>query len=260
MEMVDGRKNEGDGVPGSEAEIARGDRCAGEGRRKPPGKVSPVNFDANVRTFGQIEARYGGKGRECGKAAIGTLGGHGRREKDSNGKGGESQYPGALSEKGLRASSARNEERESVGALGGAPGWPPDRPLTGRLWKPDTGTRHLSPLNVVETAGPRMLAAVSQANKTAETDQPDWKEFEDAAESLCPQIGIGPQTWCVAVTVMGRRAAAICVMLIDRKMCPDAEDPVRSPGAYLRGMTSRARKDELHLHASVFGRARRVAA
>ena len=127
------------------------------------------------------------------------------------------------------------------------------------MWKPDTGTRHLNPLNVVETAGPRMLAAVSQANRTAETDQPDWGKIEDAAETLCPQLGIGSKVWWVAVTIMGRRAAAICVMLIDRKMCPDAEDPVRRPGAYLRGMTDRAKAGKLHLHASVFGWVRRAA-
>ena len=98
-----------------------------------------------------------------------------------------------------------------------------------------------------------MLAAVSRANRMAESDQPDWEDFEDAAKDLCQQLGIGSQVWWGAVTVMGRRAAAVCVMLIDRKMCPDAEDPVRCPAAYLRGMTARARDDKLHLHASVFG-------
>ena len=102
-------------------------------------------------------------------------------------------------------------------------------------------------MNAVEVAGPRFRDSMPR------TDHPDWREIEDAAERLCPQLGIGSQVWWVAVTVMGRRAAAICVMLIDRRMCPDVENSVRCPGAYLRGMTDRARDDKLRLHASVFG-------
>ena len=103
------------------------------------------------------------------------------------------------------------------------------------------------------------MAAVSRTNRMAKTDQPDWAEIEDAAENLCPKLSIGSKMWWMAVTVMGRTAAAICVMLIDRIRCPDAEDPVRCPDAYLRGMTDRARGDRLHLHASVFGWGRRAA-
>ena len=159
-----------------------------------------------------------------------------------------------------RCARGSRHEPPAEAALANDSGPPPVPPGKGRLWKPDTGTRYLSPLSVVETAGPRMLAAVSRANRMAETDQPDWRGIEEAAEDLCSDLGIGSQVWLMAVTVMGRRAAAICVMLIDRKMCPDAENPVRCPGAYLRGMTDRARHDKLHLHASVFGWGRRVAA
>ena len=237
IETVDGRKNEGGGAPGSEMETPKEDRCAEWSRRLPPVEMLPANFGADARTLGRIEDRHSGKGRSGG-----------------------SQYPGVLIEKGFWASAARNEERESGGASGGDPGWPPDRPAAGRVGKSDTGTQPLSLSNVLETAGPRMLAAVSRAIRTAETDRPDWGEIEDAAADLCPDLGIGTQVWWMAVTVMGRRAAAICVMLIDRKMCADAEDPVHYPAAYLRGMTNRAKDGKLHLHASVFGWGRRVPA
>ena len=260
IETIDGRKNAGGSALESETETYRDDRCARGSPREPQNEAPAVNFDADAQTLGHVETRPDGKARGCLEVAVGAACGHERRTNNGNGRGDGNQYPGALSEKGLRASAARNEERESVGAWDNGPGSPSGRPGKGRLWKSNTGTRYLSPLNVVETAGPRMLAAVLRANRMAATDQPEWEGIEDAAEDLCLELGIGSKVWWMAVTVMGRRAAAICVMLIDRKMCPDAEDPVRSPGAYLHGMTSRARKDELHLHASVFGWARRDAA
>ena len=223
MKTVDGRKNEEGGAAGSQTESAGRGQCAVGGWRELPDEVPSANFDA------------GESHRESPKPVVVDEG----RERDERARGDESRHCGVTTDD---------------------PGLHSGHPKKGGLWKPDTGTRHLSPLNVVETAGPRMLAAVSRANRAAETDRPDWGEIEDAAEGLCPQLGIGLQVWCVAVTVMGRRAAAICVMLIDRKMCPDAENPVRCPGAYLRGMTDRARHDKLHLHASVFGWGRRIAA
>ena len=262
IEMVNGRKNEGGRALGSEMESTRGGRCAGGSRRKPSGELPPVNFHADARTLtlGHVEGGPDGKGRERWEAAISDACGHGKREKNDNGSCGVSQKPEALREQRSRDGKVRGTGSKHGGAPANDPCLPTVRPTKGGLWKPDTGIGHLSPLNVVETAGPRMLAAVSRANRIAETDQPDWGGIEDAAEDLCSDLGIGSQVWWIAVTVMGRRAAAICVMLIDRKMIPDAENPVRCPGAYLRGMTDRARHDRLHLHASVFGWARRVAA
>ena len=192
--------------------------------------------------------------------AIGSAGGHGMRAKDRDGSCGEIPKPGAVVEDRSWDGWVRGAKSKHGGVSNDDPGLPLGHPVKGGWWKPDTGTRHLNPLNVMETAGPRMLAAVSRGNRMAESDQPDWGDFEDAAKDLCPQLGIGSQVWWGAETVMGRRAAAVCVMLIERKMCPDAEDPVRCPAAYLRGMTARARDDKLHLHASVFGWGRRVAA
>ncbi len=249
IKMVDGRENEGFRAIGSEMEAAREDRCAAGSRREPQNEVPPANFEADAQNLMRIEARTEGKGQKNRELATGAASEH----NDGNRYSVESPKPKAGHGQRSRIGGARGDGSNHSGAPANDPGLPPGRSEQGGLWKPDTGTRHLSPLNVVETAGPRLLAAVSQANRTAETDQPDWAEIEDAAENLCPQLGIGPQVWWVAVTVMGRRSAAICVMLIDRKMCPDAEEPVRRPGAYLRGMTDRARKDELHLHASIFG-------
>ncbi len=104
--------------------------------------------------------------------------------------------------------------RAKGGGTANGPDSSPGRPPKGQLWKPDTGTRHISLLNAVEIAGMRLR------NRIPRTEQTDWDAIEDAAEDLCPELGISLRAWWMAVTIMGRRAAAVCVMIIDRKMCP----------------------------------------
>ena len=243
FESVDGRGKWGGGAELGGGNAGNGRTTARRGRGWRQAGAVAGSLGEGVQTpmsSGPGKNRLGGGGTNRG-------GGHGSSNGDYAGSG-ERSRDGMGRERG----DARDEVRSRQGSAAShaAAG---DRPKGG-LWKPDTGVRHLSVVNVEEAAGPRFLDCLP------ETEQPDWGAIGDAAEKLCPELGIAPQAWWVAVTVMGRRAAAVCVMLIDRKMCPDAEDPVRCPGAYLRGMTASARDDDLHLHASVFGSARRAAA
>ena len=191
------------------------------------GEVAHSPCGKGRRRSGPSQASAAGRPERKGSGAAVDATGERERSKHGNGICGQSREPGTV----------RGE-----------------RPETGGSWEPDRGIQHINLLNFVEAAGPRFWDSMLR------TERPDWLGFEDTAKRLCPKLGIGQQEWWVAVTVMGRRAASISVMLIDRKMSPGAKDPVRCPGAYLRGMTDRARDNKLHLHASVFGWARKAAA
>lgn len=119
-----------------------------------------------------------------------------------------------------------------------------------RVWRADTGTQWIAVTHVLGVAGERFLDHLPPA------EQPGWPEIARAAEDLCPLLGIAARLWREATALMGRRAAAVCVALIDLRARPDAADPIRNPGGYFRACLERARRDELHLHASLFARLR----
>jgi hypothetical protein len=73
-----------------------------------------------------------------------------------------------------------------------------------------------------------------------------------AAYDLTRSLGISHTIWAEACAVLGDKAAAVCVILIDHAMHrPD--NTVRKPGAYFRAMIRKSQAGELHLHKSVFG-------
>ena len=123
-----------------------------------------------------------------------------------------------------------------------------------RMWRADTGMRRIAVTHVLGVAGARLLDHLPPA------EQPGWPEIAQAAEDLCPLLGIAPRLWREATAIMGRSAAAVCVASIDLRARPDAEEPIRNPGGYFRACLERARRDELHLHASVFARLRHSSA
>jgi replication initiation protein RepC len=51
---------------------------------------------------------------------------------------------------------------------------------------------------------------------------------------------------------MGTTGAALCVLITDHAALRQ-KDRVMNPGGYLRSMTRKAQRGELHLHRSVFG-------
>lgn len=79
-----------------------------------------------------------------------------------------------------------------------------------------------------------------------------WRAFAYVAEAKLPELGVGDAAWREAVAVIGRRAAAVALMILDSNRS-NPVCPVRSVGGALRAMTRRAEQGDLHLHRSIFG-------
>ena len=79
----------------------------------------------------------------------------------------------------------------------------------------------------------------------------NWRELVAAAETIRPMVGISGDAWQGARTALGERRAAAALALIADKV---AEGSIASPGGYLRGLTEKAARGELHLARSVYGR------
>ena len=83
-----------------------------------------------------------------------------------------------------------------------------------------------------------------------------WGRLPSIAEQLADQHNISPHAWREACHVMGTSGAAAAVIATVHKTLGRE---VRNPGAYLRGMSQRASKGELHL-GRTFHRLREQAA
>ena len=111
---------------------------------------------------------------------------------------------------------------------------------------PDTGVQHISIGNVLAAASGEFKLYIPNPVEAT------WSDIVEAAEYLRHDLDISRPAWVDACAVMGRNAAAIAVLIIDRNRShPD--HPVLNPGGVLRGMVLRADDDELHLHRSLFG-------
>lgn len=76
----------------------------------------------------------------------------------------------------------------------------------------------------------------------------------EAASHLCHELAIPPDAWKEACATLGRAGAAIAVMLIGHRSCPERTPPdrrVRNPAAYLRGLVLRGQQGRLRLDASL---------
>lgn len=110
-----------------------------------------------------------------------------------------------------------------------------------------TGIEHVTLRQAISAASDDFLAGLRPSS-----DRIGVPEFVDAAATRCHHLGINRSAWADACATMGRFAAAVAVLIIDRNQHhPDT--PIRSPGGALRAMTARARRGELHLHKSLFG-------
>lgn len=79
-----------------------------------------------------------------------------------------------------------------------------------------------------------------------------WSEVIEAAYRVRAQLGIPQASWGEACEVVGRSAAALCLLVTDQATLRQ-DNRVRQPAAYFRGLIDRARAGELHLHRSIFG-------
>ena len=112
---------------------------------------------------------------------------------------------------------------------------------------PETGARHIPPGQALEAAGEDFhFQLYLTGPKIVESS------FVEAAEARRRDLGISRPAWREACRAMGRYAAAIAVLVIDRNL-DHPETPIRSPGGVLRAMTRRAPSGNLHLHRSIHG-------
>lgn len=79
-----------------------------------------------------------------------------------------------------------------------------------------------------------------------------WQDFVEAAFRLKDDLAISQMTWAKACQTMGRREAAIGVMLTSHAT-QRPHNRVQSPAAYYHRLVQKARVGELRLHNSVFG-------
>ena len=110
-----------------------------------------------------------------------------------------------------------------------------------------TGIEHIPLGLALQAAGDNLVASIYPTGKRlTEAD------LIDGAARLCHHLGINRSAWANACAVMGRYAAAVAVLIIDRNIHHPAT-PIKSPGGVLRGLTARASAGELNLHQSLFG-------
>jgi hypothetical protein len=69
-----------------------------------------------------------------------------------------------------------------------------------------------------------------------------WRALSEAAAVVRPILGISPSAWAEACEVMGHDNASITVAAILQRA-----EAIRSPGAYLRHLTQRARANQFSL-------------
>jgi replication initiation protein RepC len=79
-----------------------------------------------------------------------------------------------------------------------------------------------------------------------------WLDLITVAYHLKTDLGISQKCWGYACQLLGRKGAAIALILADTKQHQE-RDPVRNPAAYFNGMLEKARHNELNLLSSVFG-------
>jgi hypothetical protein len=87
-----------------------------------------------------------------------------------------------------------------------------------------------------------------------------WSDLIEAAAEVCRELHIDTATWGDACIALGRKAAAVAVLLVDARTPLSGrggEGGVSNPVAYLRAMTACGREGRLRLDASVFALASR---
>jgi replication initiation protein RepC len=83
----------------------------------------------------------------------------------------------------------------------------------------------------------------------------DWADLVSVAAAVRPLLGINEDAWKDACATLGRETAAAGVALILQR---HENGEVASPGGFLRAITAKARRGELHLARSFHGLASRA--
>ncbi|WP_068317839.1 plasmid replication protein RepC [Polycladidibacter hongkongensis] len=123
----------------------------------------------------------------------------------------------------------------------------PDREFLTEQALSTSGIEHVT-LDQVQTIITEEFRFHWQTNDSQMT----WQSLGFAAQSYAGYLGINQSAWQAACGVIGANAAALAVIIADRRM-RDPDNPVRSAGGFLRALIAKAPTGELHLHKSVFG-------
>lgn len=120
---------------------------------------------------------------------------------------------------------------EKGGAAGGGPEPEPDEPETG-VEKVETIRAPKIPLHLV-------LAGCPSLKTFYQGDIRHWHQLFDAACHVRPAMGINASAWDEALRIMGPEQASIVVVAMLERFAD-----IRSPGGYLRALTSKAAAGE----------------
>lgn len=103
-----------------------------------------------------------------------------------------------------------------------------------------------------------LLSACPSLGRLTRGDRCTWSDLTELAEGAAGGLGINRSAWIEACHTMGRERAAACVAIIIERsqlaaqLAEAGEEPIRSPGGYLRAMTRRAAAGTLALDRSLF--------
>lgn len=106
----------------------------------------------------------------------------------------------------------------------------------------------LSPCRIHSLCGDHMKLYLGLRN--ADPDQLTPHDFAIAAQDRRHDLGIHKSAWIDAVSELGEAAATMCVIILDRR---HEQGLVRSPGGYLRAMTTRQREGRLDIIGGLIG-------
>ncbi|WJS05586.1 plasmid replication protein RepC [Roseibium aggregatum] len=112
-----------------------------------------------------------------------------------------------------------------------------------------TGIEHIRFDQVTDVASDLMRELIAEE---AGQGRENWSALDRAAATAAAWIGVSPSLWATMRAQIGPAAAAVSVVLVERRMT-DPDNPVSKPGGYLRGMLAKAGRGQLHLHRSIFG-------
>lgn len=111
---------------------------------------------------------------------------------------------------------------------------------------PKTGVEHVNIRHAYNAASSRFKFFIDHQQTI------NWPALVLAAENTCQNLGIHKTAWQNACMSLGREAAAICVLIADRRK-DDTKKPVRNAGGFLRGCINAAHEGKLRLELSIFG-------
>src|SRR5690606_17771824 len=108
----------------------------------------------------------------------------------------------------------------------------PDAPPPGRRHLYATGLQYVPLVQALRIAGPLFWQHLPP-----DAEHPGWDDVAGAGEAVAPLLGISSRVWQEAVVMLGRRAAAAAVLLLELGL---ADRTIHCAPAWLRGVIKAA--------------------